>query len=185
MTVEKKHKGSIVIPYKDSPKFSFTTNYTIKGNSSSHKRRRFDIFLNNHYSSEHRPTDDFGHEFFVDWESKEWQKFDYFMTKCLQTFIKNGLIVYDNLELKLKKFKNETSSDFYELMEGEYKNEKKHSLPDLRIKLIATYGTKYEFLFKETSRLSDWVKRYSEFNGFEFESGRSNFGMWFKFKINK
>ncbi|MDO7138279.1 hypothetical protein [Algibacter lectus] len=185
MTVEKKHQASIVIPYKDSPKFSFTTNYSIKGNSSSHKRRRFDIFLNDYYSSEHKPTDDFGHEFFYDWDGEEWGKFDYFMVKCLQTFIKNGLILYSNSELKLKKFKNETSSDFYELMEAEYRNERKHSLPNLREKLISTYGTKYEFLHRETARLKDWVGKYSEYNGFDLEYERANFGMWFKFKINK
>ena len=185
MTIEEKHKPSVVIAFKDSPKFCFTTNYTIKGNSSSHKRRRFDVFLNSFYNDIHTPAHDFGHEFFYDWDVGEWNKFDYFMAKCLQTFIKNGLIDYANQELRLKKLKNETSYDFYDLMESDYNNEAKNSLPDLRSKLINCYGDKYNFLNKDTTRLMDWIRLYAEFKGLSLEEGRASYGMWFKFNFNK
>ncbi|WP_299111735.1 hypothetical protein [uncultured Winogradskyella sp.] len=185
MTVEKKHKGALIIPYKESPKFAFTTNYTIKGSSSSHKRRRFDIFLNSFYNSDHTPSNDFHHEFFYDWDDNEWSKFDFFMSLCLQTFLKEGLIVYNNEELILKKLKNETSADFFELMEVDYTSMTKYSLPDMRSKLINIYGDKYLFLNKETSRLMEWVEKYSAYKGYVFSKGRASYGMWFSFSLKE
>jgi hypothetical protein len=186
MTVEEKHKKSKFIPFKDSPKFSFTTNYTVKGDSSSHRRRRFDIFINGYYSSEHTPDKDFGHEFFEDWDKAEWNKFDFFIAKCAQTFLKKGLVSYDSHELKLKKLRNETSSDFYDLMENHYNQHKvQYSFSEVRAKLVCMYGNKYEFVNKDYKLISRWISMYANYKGFGLETDRKSEGIWFWFEIDK
>ena len=162
MPVEKKHRPVKIIPYEESPKFVITTNYSIKGTSSSYKRRRFDIFLNNYYHSGHTPADDFGDEFFHSWDEKEWQLFDLFMLACLRSFLSLGLIAYEDEGLRLKMLKNETSADFFELMEEDY-NIKNISFTyiSIREKIQNIYGEKYYFLEKNKKKIVEWVEKYA------------------------
>lgn len=182
LPVEKKHRAVRVIPNEDSPKFVITTNYTIKGDSSSFKRRRFDIFLNNTYSSRHTPADDFGDEFFHSWSELEWQRFDLFMMACLRSFLSLGLTPYEDEGLRLKMLKNETSADFFELMEEDYTVKNiSHTYTSLRENLISNYGEKYYFLTKNHKTVVEWVERYAEFKGYSIQKGRIGTGKTFLF----
>ena len=180
--IEKKHRAVKVIPYEKSPKFVITTNYTIKGDSSSFKRRRFDIFLNNYYHSGHTPADDFGDEFFHSWDAKEWQLFDFFMLACLRSFLSLGLTPYEDEGLRLKMLKNETSADFYELMEEDY-NIKNVSFTytSIRENLISNYGEKYYFLEKNYKIIVEWVTRYADHKGYIIQKSRVGVGKAFSF----
>ena len=182
LPVEKKHKPVRVIPNEDSPKFVITTNYTIKGDSSSFKRRRFDIFLNNTYSSSHTPADDFGDEFFHSWSKEEWQRFDLFMMACLRSFLSLGLTAYEDEGLRMKMLKNETSAEFFELMEDDFNTRNVcHTYSTIREKLIANYGEKFYFLEKNYKIVVEWVERYAEFKGYSIQKGRIGVGKTFSF----
>ncbi|MCM4161870.1 hypothetical protein FHG64_16020 [Antarcticibacterium flavum] len=182
LPIEKKHRAVKVIPYERSPKFVITTNYTIKGDSSSFKRRRFDIFLNNTYSSGHTPADDFGDEFFHSWDEKEWQSFDLFMMACLRSFLALGLTPYEDEGLRLKMLKNETSADFFELMEEDY-NIKNilFTYISIREKLLSIYGEKYYFLEKNKKKIVEWVERYANHKGYTIQKSRNGDGSTFLF----
>lgn len=183
MIVEKKNKTAFVFLFSESPKFLITTNYTIKGDTSSSKRRRFDVFLNDHFSAEHTPNDEFKHEFFVDWDDEEWGKFDFFMMSCLKYYLSSGLIKYDTPELKLKIFKSETSPDFLELMQQQFdKLNIKYSKSDVKNIMICEYGNKYKFLEQNHSIIKDWVTKYSELKDWEVIHGRNSNGATFRFK---
>lgn len=182
LPVEKKHRAVKVIPYERSPKFVITTNYTIKGDSSSFKRRRFDIFLNNYYNSSHTPADDFGNEFFHGWDEKEWHLFDLFMMACLRTFLTLGLSPYEDEGLRLKMLKNETSADFFELMEEDYNVKNvNYTYISIREKLISIYGEKYYFLEKNKKKVVEWVDRYANHKGFNIQKSRIGGGTTFNF----
>jgi hypothetical protein len=118
MTVEKKNKPSFNIPFKLSPKIVITTNYQIKGDSSSHARRKFLIFLNNYYSDIYRPIDEFKQLFFIDWSDTEWNKFDSFVINCIKEYLVNGLQEYkQNEELRLKKIRAVMPNHLFEALE--------------------------------------------------------------------
>jgi len=117
MTVEKKNKDAYQIPFKDSPKISITTNYTIQGDGASHERRVFEIEIANYFNENHTPEIEFGHLFFVDWDNEEWANFDNFMIRCIQYFLKNGLVTSNKVNLDLRKLKNELGAEFIEFME--------------------------------------------------------------------
>ncbi|WP_406683320.1 DUF5906 domain-containing protein [Seonamhaeicola sp. MEBiC1930] len=182
MPIERKHKPMVVFPYSDSPKFVITTNYTIKGTTSSFKRRRFDTYLTNYYSDTRTPAEEFKCEFFNGWDKEQWQEFDYFMMTCLRKFLSFGLIPFESYDLRLKMLKNETSAEFYELMEESF-NKKRiiYTYSEIRQKLISIFGEKYYFLEKSHKIVVDWVDRYAEFKKLKVDKRRGNNGYRFEF----
>ena len=80
LTLEKKNKDAIKIPFKKSPKICITTNYAIRGSGNSFARRKWELELYQHYSNNYTPQDEFGTLFFGDdWNSDEWCEFDNYM----------------------------------------------------------------------------------------------------------
>ncbi|MCP9199013.1 hypothetical protein MKO06_03775 [Gramella sp. GC03-9] len=182
LPVEVKHQPVRIVPFKNSPKFVITTNYTIKGDSPSYKRRRFDIFLRNHYSDTFQPNDEFDCEFFHGWDEEEWNLFDHFMFECLKTYLDQGLIPYNSESLRLKMLCNETSVDFYELMEEHFNHlEVKMLYQTVRNKLIKEYGSDYKYIDNNKNLIIDWISRYAEFKGYQIAKKRANKGNTFIF----
>jgi hypothetical protein len=90
-TVEKKNKDELFIEYKDSPKFAFTTNYTlnIKGN---HGKRRTRVFeFSPFFGPKNTPADFFGHLLFDGWDNDEWNRFYNLMFFCLSVYLQYGI----------------------------------------------------------------------------------------------
>lgn len=129
MIVEQKHKPSFEIPFDFSPKIIISTNYQIQGDSSSHNRRKYLIFLNNYFSDLYTPFMEFKHLFFTDWDKAEWNRFDTFMMSCIRLFLESGLIEYEkNKELQLKKLKQEIDPSIFELLENRFNELNKYYL---------------------------------------------------------
>jgi hypothetical protein len=91
ITVEKKNKDELFIPYKDSPKIIFTTNYTIPSVGNHAKRRQRVFEFANFFSSKYTPMDHFKHKLFDDWDSDEWNRFYNLLFFCLQMYLKEGV----------------------------------------------------------------------------------------------
>lgn len=96
ITVEKKNKDELFIPYKDSPKILFTTNYTISSVGVHAKRRQKVFEFTNYFSNKHTPMDEFGHKLFDDWDSDEWNRFYNLKFTCIAFYLSNGVVNYDN-----------------------------------------------------------------------------------------
>ena len=114
ITLEKKNKDEIHIPFARSPKIIISTNYAIKGAGNSFERRKWELEFAQHYHKGYTPHDEFGHDLFSDWDKKEWLKFDNYMISNLQLYLKNGLIKSDFKNLQERKLIAETTHDFYE-----------------------------------------------------------------------
>lgn len=182
ITPVKRFKQLPPIPYSESPKFAITTNFTLKGNTASSKRRRYDVFLKNHYNDKFTPFHDFGHLFFDDWNQKEWHRFDSFMISCLQKYISNGFAEKEYKLLTLKMLKNEAGNDFTELMDSKYSElNTRHFKMDLRKDLIQINDSRYEFLIKHNSVLKRWIELYAELNEFDVINDRESRGTFYVF----
>lgn len=116
ITVEKKNKNAIYIEPEDTPKIVITTNYAIQGSNDSAKDRQFVIEFKNFYSAKHKPIDDFGKNFFTDWDEKEFSKFDNFMLECCQLYLMMGLMKYEHVNLLKKTLCDETCPEFEEFI---------------------------------------------------------------------
>lgn len=114
ITLEKKNKDEIHIPFESSPKIVITTNYAIKGAGNSFERRKWDLEFKQYYSKSFTPESEFGHMLFSGWDDLEWSRFDNYMIKNLQLYLSKGLIKCDFMNLKTRKFIAETSAEFWE-----------------------------------------------------------------------
>lgn len=181
MVVQRKYEKQFEIPFKDSPKFVITTNYTVKGVASSDLRRKHNVFLNSHYSNEHTPNDDFNCEFFEEWDVKEWNLFDNFMMYCLNAYLYLGLKEYSSPEIELKMLQQETSSDFWEVMKDRYNNPgERFYKSDLKDAMISQYGKAYQFLETRHTVLKKWIEIYAEYYSLKIEQGKDMRGAYFE-----
>lgn len=123
MTIEKKNKDEFTIPYKDSPKILFTTNYTIAGNGGHGKRRQKVFELGNHFSSSHTPMDEYKHRIFDDWDPDEWNRFYNLMFTCVAAYLQAGIPVVENSEkMKRKHMRLNFTPEFMEWWDGYLEN---------------------------------------------------------------
>ena len=114
LTLEKKNKDAIKIPFSKSPKISITTNYAIKGTGNSFARRKWELELHQHYNKKYSPQDEFGRLLFGDWDATEWCKFDNYMIKCLQLYLSKGLVACEFVNLPKRQLAQATCYEFIE-----------------------------------------------------------------------
>jgi hypothetical protein len=188
LTLEKKNKDAIKIPFSKSPKIAITTNYAIKGSGNSFARRKWELELHQHYNKNYTPLDEFGKHFFADWNDDEWCQFDNYMTSCVQLFLNEGLIKSTFVNLKIRQLSSETSHDFIEwcgLVDG---STHKHIPIDMRIHQQDKY---YDFISDypdyapkskmQISRMkfAKWMVAYAVYTtGQQPEIGRDSAGKW-------
>lgn len=133
LTLEKKNKDAIKIPFSRSPKITITTNYAIKGAGNSFERRKWELELHQYYSKEFTPLEEFGKLMFGDWDDGEWCEFDNYMVNCLRSYLRTGLVRSSFVNLRIRQLSAETSHEFIEwcgLINGVTPNEKFQELAD-------------------------------------------------------
>lgn len=179
ITIEYKGKDAIKIPVQDSPKILISTNYTIKADGGSFKRRMFEVEMSNYFNANHTPIEQFGNLLFDEWGEKEWQLFDKFMINCLQYYLQNGLVTSTAKNLALRKFINETSQEFYEyaLIERQIESDIRITKSDFLDKYHAEYPDSKKFVTIRT--MVKWIKKYCEYQNINYSEGNTNGSRWF------
>jgi hypothetical protein len=114
LTLEKKNKDAIKIPFAKSPKVALTTNYAIKGAGNSFARRKWELELHQYYSKDFTPQDEFGRLMFGDWNDDDWCEFDNYMIGCLKSYLRTGLVKSKFVNLKIRQLSAESSHEFIE-----------------------------------------------------------------------
>lgn len=114
LTLEKKNKDAIKIPFAKSPKIAITTNYAIKGAGNSFARRKWELELHQFYNKEFTPLDEFGKLMFGDWNDEDWCEFDNYMVGCLIDYLNTGLVKSKFVNLKIRQLSAETCHEFIE-----------------------------------------------------------------------
>ena len=191
LTLEKKNKDAIKIPFSRSPKIAITTNYAIKGAGSSFERRKWELELSQYYTKEYTPLVEFGKLMFGEWDDNEWCQFDNFMVRCLQLYLDKGLLKSDFVNLATRKFSAQTCHEFIEwcgvignqdnikLVAGNriYKN-------DLYLDFIdenPDFAPKSKMTISR-NKFNKWLQSYSQFK-FRINplEGRDMIGRWIQF----
>jgi len=101
LMIEKKHESSVIIPFRLSPKFVFTTNYAITTNGIHGSRRLKKYSIAKYFTKDFTPFDEFKTIFFED-KNKHWHRqWDIFYNTlfwCVQEYFENSIIeVEDSL----------------------------------------------------------------------------------------
>jgi hypothetical protein len=184
ITIEYKGKDAIKLPVKDSPKVLISTNYTIKAEGGSFKRRMFEVELSSYFGVHHTPYDQFGTMLFDEWDSEEWARFDHFMINCLQYYIQNGLVTYEHKTLQKRKLINQTSKEFLEWIESKpLHNGMRVYQKEWFEDFINDYTDFKKFLSQRN--FNTWLRLYFGFSAIDFTENSSNSKRYFELNSDK
>lgn len=192
LTLEKKNKDAIKIPFHKSPKIAITTNYAIKGAGNSFARRKWELELHQYYSKSFTPLDEFGKLMFSDWNDDDWCAFDNYMIVCLKNYLRTGLVKSKFVNLQVRQLSAETCHEFIEwcgLVEGHENNHMivynqrvyKNDLYFNFVEEYPDYGPKAKMTISRT-RFYKWISSYANYKNINVEEGRDHIGRWVIFK---
>ena len=192
ITIEKKNRDAIKIPFRHSPKIVITTNYAIRGKGNSFERRKWELELRQHYTKENTPVDEFGRRFFDEWDEDEWCSFDNYMLGNLQFYIVNGLIKSDFANLAIRKLASETCHEFIEwvgLVDGSRSSDKivynkkmfKDELYGDFIEDNPDFGPKAKMTISR-QLFYKWLVYFGNYKKFKVLEGRSGLGRWIMYQ---
>lgn len=196
ITIEKKNRDAIRIPFKFSPKIVITTNYTIRGRGNSFIRRKFELELKQFYNRDFTPVNEFGKRFFDEWDEDEWCSFDNYMVGNLKRYLSTGLIEAESSNTAIKRLAADTCHEFIEwagLVEGTKPsdlivNDSTIFKDELYIDFINDNPDFAPNGKRTISRTAfyKWIKYYGDFlPNINVEEGRSRQGRWIIFKTDK
>lgn len=196
LTLEKKNKDAIKIPFGKSPKIAITTNYAIKGTGNSFARRKWELEMHQYYNMNFTPENEFGRMMFGDWNDDDWCEFDNYMVYCLQGFLNTGLVKSKFVNLKVRQLSAETTHDFVEwcgVLDGSEENISlpvgerlyKNELYDLFIREYPDYGPKAKMTISRI-KFYKWLNAFAIYKSNELpEEGRDHLGRWIIIKNKK
>ena len=170
--VEKKNKQRFEIPFEHSPKVIINTNYAIRGDGESNKRRRIDIALDGHYTATKTPYMEFGHMLFDDWSVEEWENFDMFMLECAQLYLDTGVQRVSNENLIKKQLRLETHPDFEDWL-SRLELDVWHSKSDI-LKSWMTETNNNEKMKYSKTILTKWITKYETVRKFKLDNDRKD-----------
>ncbi|QQS34772.1 MAG: bifunctional DNA primase/polymerase [Ignavibacteriales bacterium] len=180
ITIERKGKDEIYLPYSKSPKIAITTNYSVKGVDDSTMARQFPIEYTGHYNKRHQPEHEFGHRFFESWNENQWNEFYQVMLEYCQYYLGNGLVAYKHINIEKKQLYNETCEEFYEFCS------------ELSTNTIYNKKEIFERFKKENPELSvtqikftKWLKVWAKINDYRVNESKSGAERMIEFREGK
>jgi hypothetical protein len=195
ITLERKNKDAMHIPFSSSPKIVITTNYAIKGKGNSFERRKWELEFKQFYTKEFTPQVEFGRLLFSEWDEDEWCRFDNYMINNLKKYLTTGLIKSTFVNLKIRKLSAETCHEFIDwcgLITGKPNTDKLVIgeiiyKQDLYIDFIQDnpdYASRSKMTISRTT-FYKWLNSYGVYmTGIQPIEGRSAAGHWIKFIEN-
>ena len=98
LEVEGKGTNKILIPEERKPKFGITTNYVLQGGGASHARRQHIVEFGDYWNRCNKEgqapwdTQHLGKRLFNDFSKRDWNQFYTFGFKCIQLYLREGLV---------------------------------------------------------------------------------------------
>jgi len=119
MEVEQKGKNKIVIPAARAPKVAITTNYVVPDHGTSVTRRRYIVQFGSYWAEAHRQGEqvsDLQHLgkrlFGADFTDQDWNDFFNFLFRCVQQYLREGVVEASTASYGLKGLRVELGSEF-------------------------------------------------------------------------
>jgi hypothetical protein len=179
ITVNRKNKDEIFIPFERAPKVIITTNYVINGSGSSHARRRHEIEFHQYFNESRNPMDVYGRLLFDSWNADDWASFDCYMLSNLQNYLSTGLQSVKSINSEAKRVIQSTSKDFYDwAMEYEW-SDTRHYISAMLSSFIEATGNNHA----SPKRFAQWVRLYLGYKSYTYTEGRSNAGIFVHIQV--
>jgi hypothetical protein len=178
--IRKLYQDELFMTPEDSPKIAINTNFTLKGDTDSYARRKFELELFPHYSKSYQPIDDFKREFISEWPEDEKNRCDNYLLYCLKNFLNDGLIEPEYVNLHAKKLIINTSDDFISFAEFKLHNDTKYNKKDLYLSFKNDHGIGLnEYPNQKVFTL--WMEFWGKHNGWTCNSRAGGGGTCFTY----
>lgn len=169
--------GRATLPFSISPKLYITTNHMLTGDSDSFLDRQWAIVFSDFYNSKHKPTDDFGRRFFVEWDYEQWNLCWNMCAQCIELYHKLGVVEAPGERIALRRLRQSMGEEFLSWAE-EYFSDEAHRNTDLVRKelydnLMGSVGlgrTK----FYTPANFKSKLKSYCKWKGYIFNPHKFN-----------
>lgn len=185
LQVNPKTKARFTIPNDRSPKIYITTNHAINAQNGSARDRMSYMSFSDWYSDTHHPVDDFGHQFFADWDETQWNLFDNLMCECCMYYFLSmenrwhcagqGIVPPPMEDIRRRTLKQQMGEAFFQWAEA-YFDEGNGKL-NCRLSRRMMYDD-FHASFPESrlsvtpSNFKEKLKKYCEFRGLHFNITR-------------
>lgn len=179
-TIERKYNSQFTIPTDDSPKTGITSNSIIKAGGSTNKRRQFIVELSDFYSrqiirGDEKPIEEtHGCLFFSDtWSDSDWNEFFSVMMNCAKSYLNNGLVYYQGINVELNRFKQSTEDDFVVwIMEQNFKEKERYETSKYYNEFVSLYyGLSHQI---GQRKFTGYIKEFARYKGWRFQIIQSN-----------
>ena len=127
LSIEKKRtKTRIYIPYKDSPKFLITTNYTINNESAAAKEDKYLLEFSSFFGETRTPFSYLGEYLFEGWNTYKWNEFYSLMLCFCYYYLRDGVPDMKESDSSIeKRISTSYGDEFYAWFIG-YKSRRLH-----------------------------------------------------------
>lgn len=187
LSVNPKTMARFVIKNDRSPKIYITTNHAINAQDKSAQERINYMAFSDWYSDKRRPVDDFGHQFFVDWDEEQWCLFDNFMCECCMYYLRSmamtwyrsgqGAIPPPMEDIRKRTLKQLMSEAFFQWAELYFDRNAGHiNMREARKAMFDGYHAAFPNRKDEISatNFKSRILAYCEFKGYHFNIRISN-----------
>ena len=123
---------------------------------------------------------EYGKLLFDQWSKDDWSRFDNYMIKNLQLFLRNGLTKTISINADSKRFIQATSQDFFDFSQD---NQFTTELSYYNNELFNQFQNEYNgYKDMNPQRFARWIGEYGKFKGWELEKGKNHKGRFVIFK---
>lgn len=170
-TVNYKGGRRITFPYESSPKIYIATNHAIRGDGSSFTDRQWLLGFSDFYNDQHKPIDDFGCNFFSEWDFEQWNLCWNLIANCVQLYLQHGVVQAPQERLVERRLRQEITEVFIAWADEYYSDpaHMNHRIP--RRTLFDEYCKDDVNARKFSNSTTEFKKRlvkYCEYKGYIF-----------------
>lgn len=160
--------------HKEAPKkHLLDTNHSLNGEGNSFWRRQYILSFSDYYNKNRTVADDFGCQFYEEWDKEQWNYFYNFIANCCQLYLKYRLqYSIPKGSLEKRKLRQQIGENFIEWATLVYDKEEGLFLNQKVAKTVAWEMYLEEFpsdrRYLDTKRFKDKLVKYAEYAELEF-----------------
>ncbi|WP_317340334.1 CHC2 zinc finger domain-containing protein [Phocaeicola coprocola] len=170
-TVNYKGGRRITFPYETSPKIYIATNHAIRGEGASFTDRQWLLGFSDFYNDAHKPIDDFGCNFFTEWDFEQWNLCWNLVANCVQLYLQYGVVQAPQERLIERRLRQEITEVFISWADEYFSDESHINARLVRRSLYDEYCNYDPNMRKYTNSPTEFKKRllkYCQFRGYIF-----------------
>ncbi len=180
MRAKKLYEGTFTI----LTKMIISSNKSLWIDGDSAKDRVLVFEVSDYFSAKHSPEHEFKHWFFDDWDSAEWARFDAFMMRCVQLYLREGVLRAASINIEKRMLRDHTHHDFVRWLDyrfAEYDDDKEYN--ENRIKFCYEGDNPATVRYEKRTLFEAFRTDYPDFLNAKFTQAK--FTSWLKIYIDK